>query len=293
MPPFLSSLSPLPLENNQFLMTTDHYFTGDADLEAVVRGYNHPQTCFSPLIFQQDDHDIVLSTFPDLFETSSTLFDELEELYKPFYTQSLISSSDSGTGGEREPEKVQDKESFCGPTTPVVASALGVKQKRRKAQHKRVVKEVRAEGLSSDMWAWRKYGQKPIKGSPYPRSYYRCSSLKGCLARKQVERSQTDPEMFVITYTADHCHSQPTRRSSLAGTTRQKFSHSKTTAANSLCSPISSSSSLSPPPKDEEQQMDQRSELVMSDMVLGDDFFVGFDELDRLTSDLGYSGFSC
>ncbi|GFZ16447.1 WRKY DNA-binding protein 27 [Actinidia rufa] len=150
-------------------MTTDHYFTGgtgDADLEAVVRGYNHPQTCFSPLIFEQEDHDIVLSTFPDLFETSSTFFDELEELYKPFYPQSLISSSDSGIGGEREPEKVQDKESFCGPMTPVVAGALGVKQKRRKTQHKRVVKEVRAEGLSSDMWAWRKYGQKPIKGSP-------------------------------------------------------------------------------------------------------------------------------
>ena len=39
--------------------------------------------------------------------------------------------------------------------------------------------------------------------------------------------------------------------------------------------------------------MDQRSELIMSDMALGDDFFVGFDELDRLTSDLGYNGFSC
>ncbi|XP_057512300.1 WRKY transcription factor 22-like [Actinidia eriantha] len=255
-------------------MSIDHYFagTGDADLEAVVRGYNHPQTCFSPLIFQQDDHDIFLSTFPDLFKTSSMLFDELEELYKPFYHQSLISSSDSGSGGEREPEKVQEtKEAFCGSTTPVAAGALGVKQKRRKTQHKRVVTEVRADGLSSDMWAWRKYGQKPIKGSPYPRSYYRCSSLKGCLARKQVDRSQTNPEMFVITYTADHCHSQPTRRSSLAGTTRMKFSLSKTTAAaNMSCSPISSSSSLSPPPKEEEQQMDQRSELVMRDMVLGD-----------------------
>uniref|UniRef100_A0A6N2JYC2 WRKY domain-containing protein n=1 Tax=Salix viminalis TaxID=40686 RepID=A0A6N2JYC2_SALVM len=90
----------------------------------------------------------------------------------------------------------------------------------RKNQHKKVVQHVKEDGLSSDMWAWRKYGQKPIKGSPYPRSYYRCSSLKGCLARKQVERSRTDPSIFIITYTAEHNHAHPTRRSSLAGSTR-------------------------------------------------------------------------
>lgn len=61
----------------------------------------------------------------------------------------------------------------------------------------------------SDSWAWRKYGQKPIKGSPFPRGYYRCSSSKGCPARKQVERSRSDPTILLITYSYDHNHSFP------------------------------------------------------------------------------------
>jgi len=40
----------------------------------------------------------------------------------------------------------------------------------RKNQVKKVVCHVPADSSSSDVWAWRKYGQKPIKGSPYPRS---------------------------------------------------------------------------------------------------------------------------
>ncbi|RDX95282.1 putative WRKY transcription factor 65 [Mucuna pruriens] len=95
--------------------------------------------------------------------------------------------------------------------------------KRRRAIQKRVVqipiKETegcRLKGENntppSDSWAWRKYGQKPIKGSPYPRGYYRCSSSKGCPARKQVERSCVDPTMLVVTYSSDHNHPWPVSR---------------------------------------------------------------------------------
>ncbi|KAF2309583.1 hypothetical protein GH714_003949 [Hevea brasiliensis] len=33
----------------------------------------------------------------------------------------------------------------------------------------------------SDSWAWRKYGQKPIKGSPYPRGYYSVAVQRAAL----------------------------------------------------------------------------------------------------------------
>ncbi|KAL2535476.1 WRKY transcription factor 22 [Forsythia ovata] len=60
-----------------------------------------------------------------------------------------------------------------------------------------------------DCWSWRKYGQKPIKGSPHPRGYYKCSTSKGCSAKKQVEKCRTDASMLIITYTSTHNHPAP------------------------------------------------------------------------------------
>lgn len=84
------------------------------------------------------------------------------------------------------------------------------------------------------------------------RGYYRCSSSKGCSARKQVERSRTDPNMLVITYTSEHNHPWPTQRNALAGSTRTP-QPSKTGIASS-----------EPQPKKEETTTeDEGSTLVL------------------------------
>ncbi|XWS15932.1 hypothetical protein CRYUN_Cryun34aG0044200 [Craigia yunnanensis] len=68
-----------------------------------------------------------------------------------------------------------------------------------------------------DGYRWRKYGQKAVKNSPYPRSYYRCTTQK-CTVKKRVERSFQDPSIVITTYEGQHNHPLPTTlRGSAAG----------------------------------------------------------------------------
>ncbi|KAL1222534.1 putative WRKY transcription factor 7 [Cardamine amara subsp. amara] len=82
--------------------------------------------------------------------------------------------------------------------------------KKRKSRVKRVIRvpavSSKMADIPSDEFSWRKYGQKPIKGSPHPRGYYKCSSVRGCPARKHVERALDDAMMLIVTYEGDHNH---------------------------------------------------------------------------------------
>ncbi|KAJ8647794.1 hypothetical protein MRB53_000817 [Persea americana] len=57
-----------------------------------------------------------------------------------------------------------------------------------------------------DGYTWRKYGQKEILKSKFPRSYYRCThkSFYGCDAKKQVQRLDDDPYTFEVMYRGHH-----------------------------------------------------------------------------------------
>ncbi|XP_073157285.1 WRKY transcription factor 44-like [Henckelia pumila] len=63
------------------------------------------------------------------------------------------------------------------------------------------------ERASSDGHSWRKYGQKQVKGSEHPRSYYKCT-YPNCLVKKIVERT-LDCEIAEVIYKGEHNHSKP------------------------------------------------------------------------------------
>lgn len=74
----------------------------------------------------------------------------------------------------------------------------------------RVCSGTGLEGPLDDGYSWRKYGQKDILGANFPRGYYRCTHrhAQGCLATKQVQKSDEDPTIFEVTYRGRHTCSQ-------------------------------------------------------------------------------------
>ncbi|KAL0450954.1 UNVERIFIED_CONTAM: putative WRKY transcription factor 33 [Sesamum latifolium] len=73
---------------------------------------------------------------------------------------------------------------------------------------------VREQRKSDDGYTWRKYGQKQVKGSANPRSYYKCT-FPNCPTKKKVEQN-LDGHITEIVYKGCHNHPKPqsTRRSS-------------------------------------------------------------------------------
>ncbi|KAK1697401.1 hypothetical protein QYE76_014098 [Lolium multiflorum] len=96
----------------------------------------------------------------------------------------------------------------------------GRKRKSGAAAHKRRDKRARASGgeaaaaakrvekkrTAEDGFIWRKYGQKEILNNKHPRLYFRCTYKDdgGCPATRQVQLSEDDPSLFVITYFGHH-----------------------------------------------------------------------------------------
>ncbi|MCO5591703.1 hypothetical protein L7F22_045694 [Adiantum nelumboides] len=88
----------------------------------------------------------------------------------------------------------------------------------RTIREPRVIVQTTSEiDILDDGYRWRKYGQKIVKGNRFPRSYYKCTNI-GCIVRKHVERSSSDPTSVMTAYEGKHNHNVPAARGSVRET---------------------------------------------------------------------------
>ncbi|KAJ4977610.1 hypothetical protein NE237_008390 [Protea cynaroides] len=154
---------------------------------------------------------------------------EVDPSAYPIYPSKGLNSYDPAASGAFN-SGIVTSDNSCGLSGDIEDSSKGVdaddtepKYKRRKnepqsdelgvleesVREPRVVMQSSTDSdIIGDGFRWRKYGQKVVKGNSYPRSYYRCTSLK-CNVRKHVERALDDPKAFITTYEGKHNHDMP------------------------------------------------------------------------------------
>ncbi|RDY13227.1 putative WRKY transcription factor 13, partial [Mucuna pruriens] len=81
-----------------------------------------------------------------------------------------------------------------------------IKARRKVREPRFCFKTMSDVDVLDDGYKWRKYGQKVVKNTQHPRSYYRCTQ-DNCRVKKRVERLAEDPRMVITTYEGRHVHS--------------------------------------------------------------------------------------
>ncbi|KAL2345894.1 hypothetical protein Fmac_007179 [Flemingia macrophylla] len=153
----------------------------------------------------------MVSSSPSSHETNELLVEKI--LWS--YEKALTMLNWGSTVGEAKTTTMMDSNSsFSGsPKSEVVDREFEHKAvfKKRKTMPRwteqvKICSTTGLEGSLDDGYSWRKYGQKDILGAKFPRGYYRCThrNVQGCLATKQVQRSDEDPTTIEVTYRGRH-----------------------------------------------------------------------------------------
>ncbi|KAA8549066.1 hypothetical protein F0562_000750 [Nyssa sinensis] len=162
---------------------------------------------FSPSIF-----DILQVPLPSMepsaaTQTSAVPAASSEILNQPMTPNSSSISSESSDAPNDERTKAVDEEDQQQQKNNKQLKPKKTSQNRPKEPRFAFMTQSEVDHLE-DGYRWRKYGQKAVKNSPFPRSYYRCTNPT-CNVKKRVERSCNDSSIVMTTYEGKHTHPSP------------------------------------------------------------------------------------
>nr|AVK51640.1 transcription factor WRKY33-2 [Brassica juncea] len=178
-----------------------------------------PSTCFSPSAFL-DSPAFVSSSANVLASPTTGALITNESDHKSITKEEKTNNNNSLSlfdfSFQTQPS------GLSAPTTTTNSSVLQWSQTDTRPNnntHQAVPYNGREQRKGEDGYNWRKYGQKQVKGSENPRSYYKCT-FPSCPTKKKVEMS-LDGQITEIVYKGSHNHPKPqsTRRSSSSSST--------------------------------------------------------------------------
>ncbi|CAM6037085.1 unnamed protein product, partial [Sphagnum compactum] len=168
----------------------------------------------------EQEHELSWIDFDDGLNSAMMMSQEVEaaaSTHEPLPSDQMSSLADDGAGVEKgaaaavDEEEEEDQNKTCKTKKQLQSPILRPRKKgqmKRVKQSKYCIKTRTDVEIMDDNFKWRKYGQKAVKNSPYPRNYYRCST-QNCPVRKRVERCADDPGFVLTTYEGTHTHQSP------------------------------------------------------------------------------------
>lgn len=135
----------------------------------------------------------------------------------PFMSAQSFQHNEAFVQSEKQfqPQKIEPNQNYPLPIGNLEGSQKHLKEHHDDDADQRTSGDIASANSASadDGYNWRKYGQKQVKGSEYPRSYYKCTH-PNCPVKKKVERSH-EGHITEIIYKGAHNHPKlgPNRRS--------------------------------------------------------------------------------
>lgn len=206
--------------DNSFIYTHKSLFMADSSAQKP-QNFDPPYMSFTECLHEPIDMNSLARAF-GLSPSSSEVYSSVEVDHKPLdggdlmgntsavpvTPNSSVSFSSTEEDSSRSKKDQPEKGSEDGGESSVKVNKAKKKGERKQREPRFAFVTKSEVDHLEDGYRWRKYGQKAVKNSPYPRSYYRCTTQK-CTVKKRVERSFEDPTTVITTYEGQHNHQVP------------------------------------------------------------------------------------